>query len=179
MSTVTPGTIVFFGLAALVILCAAGIAFSRNLLRSAFLLLGALGGTAGLYLHLGADFVGVTQLLLYVGGVLVLLLFAILLTARIGDVKLSNPALGRRLAIPVVLAGTAGLLAVVLRAPWPATEAVAAPTTARLGDGFLREWLLPFELASVILLAVLVGAVSVARRASRPAPTRARDEQAG
>ena len=63
-----PGTLVFYALAALVIGCAAVVAFSRNMLHSALALLGTLAGVAGLYLHLGADFLGITQLLIYVGG---------------------------------------------------------------------------------------------------------------
>ena len=159
------GPFVFYGLAALGVGGAAGVAFSRNILRSAFLLLATLGGTAGLYLYLGADFVGVTQLLVYVGGILVLLLFSILLTNRIGDVRVTNQALARGIAVPIALLVGLFLVMVVALTPWPRTEAVAAPTTARLGDAFLREYLLPFELASLVLLMALVGAMVIARRA--------------
>jgi NAD(P)H-quinone oxidoreductase subunit 6 len=159
-------TFVFYALAALVLLSAAGVAFSSNILHSALLLLGTLGGTAGLYLFLGADFLGVAQLLIYVGGVLVLLLFAVLLTSRVGDVRLSNASIARRVAIPVTLVIALGLGAFLAATPFPETEAVAAPTTARIGDAFLREDLLPFELASIVLLAALVGAMVLARRGS-------------
>jgi len=146
---------------------AIGVAFSRNILHAAFLLLGTLAGTAGLYLWLGADFVGVTQLLVYVGGILVLILFAVLLTQRIGAVRVSNPSLGVPAALVLALVVTGLLSVTALRASWPTTELVLAPTTARLGDAFLREALLPFELVSFLLLAALVGALVVARRASR------------
>jgi len=169
---ITPAAVVFWLLAVLTVGSAAGVAFGRNILHSAFLLLGTLAGTAGLYLWLGADFVGVTQLLVYVGGVLVLILFAVLLTQKIGAVSVSNPAL--RLGAAVALAGATGGLLFVLagRAPWPTTELVLAPTTARLGEAFLREALLPFELVSFLLLAALVGALVVARRAARGGPWR-------
>ena len=162
-------TLVFYGLAALTLGGAAGVAFSRNILRAAFLLLGALTGTAGLYFFMGADFVGVTQILIYVGGIAVLLLFAVLLTSRIDDVRVSNRALGYGTALPV--AGLVGTFLVVAatRAAWRHTEAVAAPTTARIGDAFLREYLLPFELVSIVLLMALVGAMVIARRAVRDA----------
>jgi len=163
----TSGALVFFGLAALVLGSAGGVAFSRNILHSAFLLLGTLAGTAGLYLYVGADFVGIAQMLIYVGGILVLLLFAVLLTNKIGEVKLSNSALGRGFAIPVMLAVMLGLGYIALKTDWAETEAVATPTTLRLGDAFLREYLLPFELASVVLLMALVGAMVIARRAVR------------
>jgi NADH-quinone oxidoreductase subunit J len=164
-----PGALAFYALAAAVVACAAGVAFSRNLLRSAFLLLGALAGVAGLYLTIGADFVGVVQLMIYVGGVLVLLLFAILMTGRIRDVRATNAAVARRIAVPAAALLGAGVAAVAVRTPWRLTEPVAAPATARLGDALLREALLPFELVSLILLMALVGAVVIARRAVRGA----------
>jgi NADH-quinone oxidoreductase subunit J len=170
ISSLTPGALVFYALAGVVLASAAGVAFSRNILRSAFLLLGTLGGTAGLYLTLGADFVGIVQLLVYVGGILVLLLFAVLLTSRIGEVRASNAAAGRAVAVPVAALVGGGVAALALRTPWHLTRAVATPTTARLGDALLRESLLPFELASIVLLLALVGAVVIARRAVRGAP---------
>jgi len=166
-----PGTVVFYGLAALVLGCGILVAFSRNLLHSALALLGTLGGVAGLYILLGADFLGVTQLLIYVGGVLVLVLFAVLLTTRIEDVKASNLSVSLALVVPVGLGLAGALVAVALRTDWRLTEAVAAPTTARLGHGFLREYLLPFELASLILLMALVGAMALARRAVKQPPS--------
>ena len=161
----SPGTIVFYLLATLVLGCAGLVAFSRNMLHSALALLGTLAGVAGLYLHLGADFLGISQLLIYVGGVLVLVLFAVLLTTKIGDVKASNTSLGWVAGLVVAGGLGAGLVGVVLWVRWPLTEAVAAPTTRRLGDAFLREYLLPFELASIVLLMALVGAMVLSRRA--------------
>ena len=159
--------LVFYGLAALVVAGAAGVAFSRNILHAAFLLLLTLSGTAGLYFYLGADFVGVAQILIYVGGILVLLLFAVLLTNRIGDAHLSNRSAGAAAVIPVAALVAAFLVSAIGTAAWPHAEAVAAPTTARLGDAFLREDLLPFELVSLVLLMALVGAMVIARRAVR------------
>jgi NAD(P)H-quinone oxidoreductase subunit 6 len=165
------GTLIFYGLAALVLLCGGVVALSRNMLHAAFALLGTLAGVAGLYMFLGADFLGLAQLLIYVGGILVLLLFAVLLTARIGDVSASNRSLGLGAGVPVALAVTAGLVLIATRTPWVTTPAVALPTTARLGDAFLREYLLPFELISIVLLAALVGAMVLARRAVNPPPS--------
>lgn len=165
--TSLPATLIFYALAVLVLASAAGVALSKNILRSAFSLLGTLGGVAGLYLFLGADFVGIAQIIIYVGGILVLILFAVLLTNRIGDIKISNLAMPRLGAAVPVLFGVVGLLFLVFKTAWPQTEAAAAPTTARLGDAFLREYLLPFELASVILLMALIGAVVIARRAAK------------
>ena len=86
-------------------------AFSRNIVHSAFALLGTFVGVAALYALLAADLVAVIQLMVYVGGVLILILFAVMLTARIDEAKDSNPTVGR---IPGLLAmlAVAGLLVV-------------------------------------------------------------------
>lgn len=167
LSYVTPSGLVFYLLAAVVILSAAGVALSKNILHSAFALLGTLGGVAGLYFTMGADFVGIAQILVYIGGILVLLLFAVLLTNRIGEVNISNVSAGLGVGAGVAGVLFAVLAAVAFETPWPVTEAAATPTTARLGDAFLREYLVLFELASVILLMALVGAMVIARRAVR------------
>ena len=157
---------VFYFLASLTVGSAVGVAFSKNILHSAFSLLGALAGVAGLYFMLGADFVGVVQLLVYVGGILVLILFAVLLTRDITDIKVSNLSISLMAGLPASLL----VLAIVVRtvtvnAPFKLTTVVDTPTVSRLGDALLREYLLPFEIASVILLMTLVGAMVIARRA--------------
>ena len=167
LSLVSPGTVIFYLLAGLVLVSAGGVALSRNILHSAFALLGTLGGVAGLYLFLGADFVGVVQILIYVGGILVLLLFAVLLTNRICDVKITNASVGLIAGLGAAAIVLAPLVKVAIGFPWKVTEALAGPTTRRLGDAFLGEYLLLFELASVILLMALVGAMVIARRAVR------------
>src|SRR5262249_10133537 len=167
LQDVNPAALVFYGLATLIVASAAGVALSRNILYAGFSLLGTLGGIAGLYLYIGADFLGIAQLIIYVGGILVLILFAILLTNRIGELKITNASVSLPLG-----GGVAALIFlltayVATQTQWPQTEAVATPTTARLGDAFLREYLLPFELASIILLMALVGAMVIARRAAK------------
>jgi len=163
----TPAAFFFYLLAAVTLVSAAGVALARNILYSAFALLGTLAGVAGLYLYLGADFLGVAQLLIYIGGILVLILFAVLLTNRIGEVRISNLSSGVMLGAPPAIAVMALCVRVALRTPWPTTEAVPWPTTARLGDAFLQEMLLPFEFASLVLLMALVGAMVIARRAAK------------
>jgi len=167
MELITPGPLFFYLLASVVLASALGVALAPNILYSAFSLLGTLAGIAGLYLYLGADFVGIVQLLIYVGGILVLILFAVLLTNKIGEVKLSNLSAGLMLGAPAAIALLALLAKVSVQTPWPLTESAPAPTTARLGDAFLKEALLPFELASLVLLMALVGAMVIARRAAK------------
>jgi NADH-quinone oxidoreductase subunit J len=155
----------FYLLAALTLGGASLVAFSRNVVYSAVGLLGALLGAGALYVLLSADFVAVTQLLVYVGGVMVLVLFAVMLTSKISDVNLSNRSVGLFGGALLFVAMAPVLVAVALTAPWRAVEpGPLAPTTAAIGDALLTRWLLPFEVASLVLLATLIGAVVIARK---------------
>ncbi len=157
--------VLFYVLAAVTIAGAAGVALSRNILYSAVGLLMALLGAGSLYVFLSADFVAVTQLLIYIGGVLVLILFAVMLTNRITEVNVSNTSFGSFGGALLGISVAPVLIAVVTLTPWPArAPAALAPTTALIGNGFLTKWLLPFEVASLVLLATLVGAVVIARK---------------
>jgi len=158
--------LVFYAFAAMTIAGAAGCAFSRNIIYSGWALLFAFMGVAGLYVFLGADFPAVAQVLIYVGGILVLILFAIMLTKQIGeDPKLTNAHLGLPVgaALALVTVGTLTYMAVM--APWKLSPTRSwEPTSAGLGVAFLTDFLLPFEVASVVLLAALIGAVIIARK---------------
>jgi NAD(P)H-quinone oxidoreductase subunit 6 len=159
------GDLLFYLIAAVTVLSAAGVAFSPNIVYSAFALMGTFMGVAGIYVFLAADFVAVVQVLIYVGGILVLMLFAVMLTHRIADVRVSNRSVGRlpALLIIVLVGGVMGSAA--LGANWKAvTPGTAQPTTYAIGNGFLTDYLLPFELASVVLLAALIGAVVLSRK---------------
>jgi len=157
--------LLFYAIAGVTVAGAAGVALSRNILYSALGLLSSLLGAGGLYVFLSADFVAVTQLLIYIGGVLVLVLFAVMLTSRITDVKVSNTSFGLFGGVLLFVAVAPILVAVALLTPWAAiVPAPLAPTTATIGNAFLTRWLLPFEVASMVLLATLVGAVVIARK---------------
>ncbi len=159
------GDLLFYFFAGVTLVGAASVAFATNIIHTALGLLAALLGVGALYVFLSADFVAVTQLLVYIGGVLVLILFAVMLTARIGDVNISNASFGKWGGFGLLAAVAPMLLFVALRAPWnEKAPGPLAPTTARIGNEFLTQWLLPFELASLVLLATLVGAVVMARR---------------
>ena len=162
------GSFVFLTVAAVTIGSAAMVAFSRNIIYSAFSLLGTFAGVAGIYVLLGADFVAAVQLLIYVGGILVLILFAVMLTHRITDVQITNRAAGRIPALILVAILLALLIQTIRETNWAkAKEIVYAPTSAKIGDLFLQDYLLPFELASLVLLAALIGAVVLARKEIR------------
>jgi NADH-quinone oxidoreductase subunit J len=127
--------------------------------------LGAFGGVAGIYVFLGADFVAAVQLLIYVGGILVLVLFAVMLTHRITDVQITNRAAGRLTALIVTGVLLYLLVETVRGTSWAkAKELVFKATTGTIGDLFLESYLLPFELASLVLLAALIGAVVISRK---------------
>ncbi len=165
LGTATVADVVFYLVAALTVAGAAGTALSRNILYSAFGLLMALLGAGSLYVFLSADVLAVTQLLVYIGGVLVLILFAVMLTAQIGDVTVSNTSFGLAGGVLLFVATAPLLLVVAARTPWAERVAPAlAPSTAAIGNAFLQRWLLPFELASLVLVATLVGAVIIARK---------------
>ena len=144
----------------------AGVAFSRNIVYSALAMMLAFFGVAGLYVTLDADFVAGVQVLVYVGGVLVLTLFAVMLTHQIADIKVSNRSVGRLAGLAVAGAVFAVLYGTLQGAPWrqAAAEGETVASTYAVGDALLGDYILPFELASLVLLAVLVGAVVLSRK---------------
>jgi NADH-quinone oxidoreductase subunit J len=158
-------TAVFYLIALITVVSAGMVALSRNIIYSAFSLLGTFMGVAGLYVFLGADFVAAAHVLIYVGGILVLILFAVMLTHRITDVAVTNRAAGRIPALIVVVVLAYLLIDTALETPWvKAKQIVYEATTAKIGDLFLEQYLLPFELASLILLAAMIGAVVLSRK---------------
>jgi len=163
MSGEVARALLFYLLAALVVGGGVLVAFARNIVHSAFALLATFAGMAGLYAFLSADLVAVVQLMVYVGGVLILILFAVMLTARIDEANVSNPTIGR---IPGILALvlTAGVMVYTGIAVFGrrALEAPASPTVPGIGDALLSRYVLPFEVISVLLLAALLGAVTIA-----------------
>jgi NADH-quinone oxidoreductase subunit J len=159
------GTIIFYLVAGITVASATVVAFSRNIVYSAFSLVGTFGGVAGIYVMLGADFVAAVQVLIYVGGILVLILFAVMLTHRIAEVHLTNRSVGKIPALIVTGLVIALLVTTILESSWNKADKVAhAPTTAQIGELFLKDYLLPFELASIVLLVALIGAVVISRK---------------
>ena len=166
MEGLSATTLVFYMLAALAIGGAGGVAFSTHIIYSALSLMVSLMGVAGLYVMLNADFVAGVQLLVYVGGVLVLTLFAVMLTHGIQKIEVSNRAAGRPAGLAVIgVLFTVGYRALGT-AEWhtPIGEPVASGSTYGIGNALLSQYILPFELASLVLLAVLVGAVVLTRK---------------
>lgn len=160
---------VFYLVAAMTVGSAMIVAFSRNIVYSTFALLGAFMGVVGIYVMLAADFVAMVQLLVYVGGILVLTLFAVMLTQGIADVTVSNREVGIVPALITVVALGAVMLVAIFRTPWQQAPAAmsSAATTYGIGNAFLGEYVLPFEVASLVLLAALIGAIVISRHEAR------------
>jgi NAD(P)H-quinone oxidoreductase subunit 6 len=159
--------ICFVVLAATLVLGSLGVVLLPNIVYSAFLLGGVFLSVAGLYLMLNASFVAAAQVLVYVGAVNVLILFAIMLVNKKENLE-AIPGL----ALRRVLSGAvcAGLFALLIRVafvtPWPlpGPEPVGEDATIRIGEHLFSDYLLPFELASVLLLIAMIGAIVLARR---------------
>lgn len=159
--------IVFYAFAAMTIASAAVVVFARSIIRSAFALLFTFFGVAGLYAFLGADFLAATQMVIYVGGILVLLLFGVMLTHKLYDLNLKSGTYQLLPASLVVLAVFGVLTTVMLRTRWhDGNRDAAVPTTAAIGNLLLNDYILPFEVASILLLIALIGAAMIVRRRS-------------
>lgn len=168
MSALTLPDVLFLAIAAFTVVASAGVAFSPNIVYSAFSLMGTFMGVAALYVFLAADFVAVVQVLIYVGGILILMLFAVMLTHRIADVRISNRSVGRLPALVIATVIGTTMTIAVFRGGWQQiTPRPARPTITDIGNLFLTSYVLPFELASVVLLAALIGAAFLSRKELR------------
>jgi NAD(P)H-quinone oxidoreductase subunit 6 len=163
-------TVSFAILALMMIGSALGVVLFDNIVYSAFLLGGVFASIAGLYLLLNADFVAAAQLLVYVGAINVLILFAIMLVNKRQNFTPYTTAWVRKALTAVVSFGIFALLStMVLATPWSLSTAIpAAQPIILIGEHFFSDYLLPFELASVLLLIAMVGAIILARREYLP-----------
>ena len=157
--------IAFTILAGLTVAASLYVVLSPHLFRSALALAVAFLGVAGLYILLHAEFVAAAQVLIYVGAITVLILFAVMLTSQIGT-RLPEQPISQKVWALVGVGGIFGLmLSAILHRQWAVDpQASSGPALERIGQLLLSEFFLPFEVISVILLAVLIGAVVIARR---------------
>lgn len=157
----------FLILAFLVIGAALGVVLLSNIVYSAFLLGGVFLSISGIYILLNADFVAAAQVLVYVGAVSVLILFAIMLVNKREDFSKIPGRWLRNVSTALVCTGIFALLStMVLITPWQINETgpFVENTLVTIGKHFFSDYLLPFELASVLLLMAMVGAIILARR---------------
>lgn len=160
--------IVFIILSVVMISTALGVVLLDNIVYSAFLLGGVFMSISGLYILLNADFVAAAQILIYVGAINVLILFAIMLVNKTEIFQQVKGRLVRQVSTAVVCVGLFILLStMVLATPWQLSDispAVIENTIITMGKHFFSDFLLPFEIASVLLLMAMVGAIILARR---------------
>lgn len=157
-------TFAFYLFAGVTLGGAVGVVLTTDLMRAAVALLISLLGAAGLYFLLAATFLAVVQLIVYTGGVLVLIVFGILLTHRGMRTDPQPPGRERYAVLLIVLMLAAALLPLLVSAPWPQVAlGQGATSVAQIGRELLTRHLIAFELASVLLLAALLGAAHLAR----------------
>lgn len=162
------GDIAFIGVAVLVVVTAFLVVTTKNLVHSAVALMGTLFGVAGLYVFLYADFMAAVQVVIYVGGILVLIIFGVMLTRRITTLVLIQTSMPNRFfAAVVVLLIFIGLSALMIRTPWYEGEVKeVSGTVEAIGTALMTSYLLHFEVAGVLLLLALLGAAYLSRRES-------------
>ena len=154
----------FWALSALLVGSALAVVLTKNLFHSVLYLALALTGTAGIFLALEAEFLAAVQLLLYAGGVVTIVVFAIVVTERLVGERITQTS--RRIVSGVVVAGGVliGVLTFIARAPLPATRPpLVADVTQAIGQLLFSRFVLPFELLAVLFLAALLGATYFAR----------------
>ena len=155
----------FLIIAALVIASGFWVVFSPNLIHSAVSLLFTLFSTAGLYIFLYADFIAATQVVIYVGGILVLIIFGVMLTTRIDTPSIAASSKNQFIGGIGAITICALQLGVIFNTPWHiGTDQSSEATVANIGNLLLNEYLLPFEIVSILLLAALMGAALLSRR---------------
>lgn len=155
--------LIFVALALLTVVPAVWVAFSPNIVHAGFALLFTLLGAAGLYAYLGADFLAVTQVMVYVGGVLVLVLFTVMMT-RVPRHGRRRHGLDRYVPAAIFsLAVFALLYKAITSVPWQAQPFTAQPTTTEIGVNFMSNYIFPFEYVSLVLLAAMIGAAILIR----------------
>ena len=156
--------LIFYGIAFCICVSAVLCVTVRDIFHGAIWLAMTLIGIAFFYFYMDAGFLGVVQILVYVGGIMALFVFAIMLTARIGDNAIAqvNRQFWPGLLFAAIL--FAIFVKIVLAGPWMLAQAPAVVTDlATLGRSLVTVYMIPFEFISLLLLAALVGAVVIGK----------------
>jgi len=169
MSIAITTQIICFTVLSLVILIGAlGVVLLESIVYSALILGGVFMSVAGLYLLLNASFVAAAQVLVYVGAVNVLIIFAIMLVNKKEDLKPISDIKSRRIiSTSICLTLLSLLIRVDLTNVWRLSSpqnSIGEESTIRIGEHLFSDYLLPFEVASVLLLMAMIGAIVLARR---------------
>ena len=161
--------IIFYAFASIMIVFSLLAVTSRRILRATVYLLFALSGTAALYFMVGYNFLAAVQLIVYVGGIVVLIIFSILLTTHISE-KLEKPAWEKVFITAVLVLGgfTITIYSLTRHSFVVKPDVLTSATVSLIGEKMLNYgkggYVLPFEVISILLLAAIVGAVVIAKR---------------
>ena len=156
--------VIFLALAGFTLLCALGVVISRNLFHSAIWLIGAFAGVAGLYWLLEAEYLAIAQVLIYIGAIATLIVFAIMLSRgmMIGRTRMNNFQAGISAVVTLLLFVL--LSFILLQFNWPVSDqAVLADPIPMIGEAFVTSYAIPFQTIAVLLSVALVGAIMIAR----------------
>ena len=153
--------IAFWVLSLLTLVAAGGVMVSRNLLHAVLFLIVAFIGVAGFFVLLSAEFIAMAQIVIYVGAIAVLILFAIVLTPQSVRDNSETAMVGPAILLGIALAAV--FLFVIHDTTWATNAADPGLSAGDLGRALLSTWVLPFEIASVLLTAALVGAIMLVR----------------
>ncbi len=157
--------IIFYLFAFITIGSALIVVTARNIIYSAFSLMLTLFGVSGIYALLGADFLAVVQIMVYVGGILVLILFGVMLTNKIVNIEIKTG--NRNIAVSLISVSvlSAILFSVLLGTNWKETNSQIPETTLfGIGELLITKYVLVFELLGILLLIALIGAATIARK---------------
>ena len=155
----------FIALGALTLAGGLGVVLTRNVVHAALFLLLSLTAVAGIYLLLFSEFLALVQVLIYGGAIIIVLLFAIMLTRSSDYPRVSDNAQWPLAALAAVAMG-----AVIIVSFWQSPRVESAPQGpgfAELANSLFTRWAIPFEVASLVLLVALIGAIIIARTGSR------------
>lgn len=157
--------LIFYLFAAITVLSAFAVVSSKNIIYSAYSLMLTFFGVAGLYVLLGADFLAIVQLIVYVGGILILILFGVMLTSKVNGMPI-HTEVTNLIPASITIGLFAGIiLAFFVNTNWKSTQTEFPNTTiVALGKLLMNEYILIFELLGVLLLIALIGAASIARK---------------
>lgn len=157
--------IIFYIFAAITVVSGVITVTSKNIIYAAFSLLFTFFGVAGLYVLLGADFISIVQIIVYVGGILILLLFGVMLTNKVTSTDIKSGSVNVLPAVIGVALFAGALISIIIRTKWTETPGeIPLSTAGTLGSVLLNEYVIIFELLAVLLLIALIGAASIARR---------------
>ncbi|GAA0894175.1 NADH-quinone oxidoreductase subunit J [Fulvivirga kasyanovii] len=166
--------VMFYFFCGVAVLSALVVLFSKNILYAAFSLVATFMAVAGIYVIAGAEFVAITQIMVYVGGIVVLLIFGVMLTNKISGKAMITESRNKFSAAVVMTSLSALLIYAIFQMNFTALQGQAwidnnnyKPTENltninQLGIGLMSDYILPFEIAAVLLLVALIGAATIA-----------------